>query len=163
VSALYETVRPASPADGIRSLPGPLPEVKMEGRIHPQFAVEMTRMLMGRIHELSADFKQRDYMLRKQLEDTRRDLEIYKQRWEKEKAAHQAIRARLWETKDKLQAETQKRRETQDSLKQEKQQAQSLKQDIVSLKQQLLKQRPVYVRVWRFLRKRLRNAKGSDA
>ncbi len=163
ILGLYETVRPSSLADANSPLPGPLPELNMEGRIHPHFAVEMTRTLMGRIQKQGADFKQRDYMLRKQVEDTRRAVEIASQRLEKEKAAHQTIRARLWETKDKLQAETQKRRETQDSLKQAKQQALSLKQDIVSLKQQLLKQRPVYVRVWRFLLKRLRNVKGSGA
>lgn len=161
VSGLYENLCPASPAEANWTLPGPLPVVNLEGRIHPQFAVEMTRMLMGRMHEQRADFKQRDYMLRKEIKDARREAEIALLRLDNEKTEHQAIRKRLWETKDKLQVETQQRKDAQSSLKESKQQVQSLKQDIVSLKQQLLKQRPVYVRVWRSLRKRLRNTRGS--
>jgi glycosyltransferase involved in cell wall biosynthesis len=161
VFALYETLRPASPADANSPLPEPLPVLNMEGGIHPHFAVEMTRTLMGRIHEQGEHFKQQDYTLRKQIKDARGEAEVALQRLENEKAAHQAIRARLWETKDKLQVETQQRKDAQNSLKASKQQVQSLKQDMVSLKQQLLKQRPVYVRVWRSLRKRLRNAQGA--
>jgi glycosyltransferase involved in cell wall biosynthesis len=163
ISVLYETVRPSSPADANRPPLDTLPVVNMEGKIHPHFAVEMTRMLMARIHEQGADFKQRDYTLRKQLTDTRREAEINLQRLEKEKTAHQAIRTRLWETKDKLHAETQQRKDAQGSLKESKQQVQSLRQDIVSLKQRLIKERPVYLKVWRFLLKRLRNAKGPGA
>jgi len=146
ILGLYDAVRPAPASNGIRTIPDAPAELKLNGEILPQYATEIAGALVEECHFLKSPAAPGTVALNQKIQQAEDRITRLRQDCDAKTAKANQFRKELWDARAKLKQANQSKKELKVQLS-------VTKEKIRTLKQHIEKNRSLFKRIWRFLRR----------
>lgn len=162
--ALYDAASPGHASLDEGRMPEAPALLELDGQIVSHFSTEMTRLLFRENLAQKVEAEGHYRSQRQRIDQTENRVVQLKERIEIEVATRKDLQVKLRETKETLKHEMREALKEEGRIKQDlKAKLAASKAEIQDLKQQILKNRTLFQRIWRGLRRKWKRSRGTGA